>query len=331
MGGLGNDTYIVDNYSDVITESGGQGTDVVRTSTSYVLTYGAEIELLETSDPNGTAALTLVGNSSGNNIIGNNGDNIISGEGGADQATGRAGNDTYYVDHANDRVIESGGQGSDTVYASVSWTLTAGSDVETVQALGTAGINLSGNATNNLLRGNNGNNTLNGGAGGDDLFGLGGQDGFLFNTPLNAATNVDRISDFNVADDIILLDNAVFSSSLGLGNISPGEFVIGTAAQDANDRIIYDSNTGALFYDADGGGGNAQVQFAELSRGLALTNLDFLVVSGTQIPSFGGGRLPVGRAVTTDFATDSGTSFSRAPIEYVDLNLSAAHQDYLVW
>jgi Ca2+-binding RTX toxin-like protein len=333
IGGLGNDTYIVDNYSDVITEYGGQGTDVVRTSTSYVLTYGSDIETLETIDANATTALTLIGNSSGNNIIGNNGDNIISGEGGADQATGRAGNDTYYVDHANDRVIENGGQGNDTVYASVSWTLTTGSDVETLAALGTGPINLTGNANGNVVRGNYGNNRLNGGDGRDELTGLGGQDEYLFNTPLNAATNVDEITDFNVTDDTILLDQGIFSSSLGLGNISAGEFVIGTAAQDANDRIIYDSNTGALFYDNDGVGGNAQVQFAELGRGLALTNLDFLVVSGsTQLPSLEGSRLPVTRAVTTDFEIDSGMTFSRTTaVEPIDTSLSLTHQDYLVW
>ena len=77
--------------------------------------------------------------------------------------------------------------------------------------------------------------------------------------------------------DTIMLDDAIFSS-LGLGNISAGELVIGAAAQDANDRIIYNSGTGALFYDADGNGGSAAIQFATLSTGLALTNLDFLVV-----------------------------------------------------
>jgi Ca2+-binding RTX toxin-like protein len=337
IGGLGNDTYIVDNYSDVVTEYGGQGTDVVRTSTSYVLTSGADIETLETTDANGTTALTLVGNSSGNNIIGNNGDNYIDGFGGVDYMTGRGGNDTYIVDNANDRVIESGGQGNDAVYSYVSWTLTAGSDVEVLQAVaisptGGNAINLTGNANGNVLRGNNANNTLNGGDGRDELTGLGGQDQYLFNTPLNAVNNVDVITDFNVADDTILLDQTIFSSSLGLGNISAGEFVIGTAAQDANDRIIYDSNTGALFYDNDGVGGNAQVQFAELGRGLALTNQDFLVVTGNQLPVFGGGRLPVTRAVTTDFEVDSGMTFSRTTaVEPIDTSLSLTHQDYLVW
>jgi Ca2+-binding RTX toxin-like protein len=336
IGGTGNDLYFVDSGSDLVTERGGEGIDTVRTSVSYSLPYNADVETLETTDANGTAAISLYGNASGNIIIGNNGSNIIYGGGGVDEMSGRGGNDSYYVDNANDRVTESGGQGNDTVRSSVTWTLTAGADVELVATdydFGTAAINLTGNANGNVLRGNNGNNTLNGREGRDDLTGLGGQDQFLFNTPLSAATNVDRVTDFNVADDVILLEQAIFSSSLGLGNISAGEFVIGTAAQDANDRMIYDSNSGALFYDNDGVGGNAQVQFAELSRGLALTNLDFLVVSGTtQLPSLGGGTLPVTRAMTTDFAVDTTTSFSRtAPVEYIDLNQSLVHQDFYVW
>jgi Ca2+-binding RTX toxin-like protein len=331
IGGLGNDTYIVDNPYDALTEYGGQGTDVVRTSVSYQLTPGADIELLETTDANGTTPLILFGNSSGNNIIGNNGDNLISGEGGVDLMTGRAGNDTYFVDHTNDRVTENGGQGNDTVRSSVSYQLTAGADVETLETNfenGTAAINLTGNANGNVVRGNNGNNTLNGGDGDDDLTGFSGQDRFLFNTPLNAANNVDRITDFNVTDDTILLDNAVFSA-LGLGTISADQFVISTSPQDANDRIIYDSNTGGLYYDADGTGGGSGIQFAEVGRGLALTNADFLVVSGTQIPSFGGGRVPVAPVATTDLAIDGTTNFGRtSTTAYVDLNSGLA--DYLV-
>ena len=127
--------------------------------------------------------------------------------------------------------------------------------------------------------GRDGTDSDNGAGGNDELTGLVGQDSFLFDTPLNAATNVDTITDFSVADDTIMLDDDVFSSSLGLGNISAGEFVIGAAALDANDRIIYNSATGALSYDSDGVGGTAQIQFATLSTGLALTNLDFLVVA----------------------------------------------------
>jgi Ca2+-binding RTX toxin-like protein len=102
-----------------------------------------------------------------------------------------------------------------------------------------------------------------------------GADSFAFNTALNGATNVDIITDFNVAEvDTILIDDAIFTGLAGtVGNsIALQEFRIGAAAQDADDRIIYNDVTGALFFDVDGTGGVAAVQFATLSPGLALTN-----------------------------------------------------------
>ena len=206
---------------------------------------------------------------------------MLDGGAGIDTLAGQTGDDTYYVDNAGDSVSENGGEGVDTVRTSVSWVLTAGADVETLRTTNdtaTASINLTGNASGNIVRGNNGNNIINGGAGDDELTGLGGQDSFLFNTALSAATNVDVITDFNVAADTILLDDAIFSSSLGLGTISAGELVLGAAAQDSNDRIIYNSASGALSYDSDGVGGTDAVQFAQLNAGLALTYLDFVVV-----------------------------------------------------
>ena len=332
-GGPGNDTYIVDNVYDTVIEFAGEGVDVVRTSVNYELTYAGEVENLETTDPNGTARLYLYGNSGSNSITGNNGSNDLDGRGGADQMAGLGGNDFYYVDNAGDVVNESGGQGYDAVFTSVSWRLTAGSDVEYLgpyDANDTSSISLTGNANGNMVVGTNGNNTINGGDGRDELIGRAGQDGFLFNTPLNAASNVDEITDFNVAGDTILLDNAVFASSLGLGNISAGEFVIGSAAQDANDRIIYNASTGGLFYDNDGVGGNAQVQFAELSPGLALTNLDFLVVTGTQIP-IEGGRFLIDGVASTGLVTDlEMIETNPGTVEYVDTGLKIGAIGYLV-
>jgi len=69
----------------------------------------------------------------------------------------------------------------------------------------------------------------------------------------------------------------VFSALPG-GSLDPNAFVIAASAQDASDRIIYNSATGATFYDSDGNGAGAAVQFATLSPGLALTAQDFLVV-----------------------------------------------------
>jgi Ca2+-binding RTX toxin-like protein len=223
----------------------------------------------------------LFGYDGSDTLNGESGDDLLNGGAGADAMIGGVGNDVYYVDNAADAVTEHGGEGADAVYASVSWTLTAGADVESLRTTYDAGINpinLTGNSSGNAVTGNAGNNVINGGNGNDQLTGLGGQDWFRFDTPLSATFNVDAITDFTVADDTIMLENAIFSSSLGLGTLSAGRLVIGAAATDANHRIIYNDVTGALSYDSDGNGATAAIQFAELAPGLALTNLDFYVV-----------------------------------------------------
>ena len=278
-GGNGNDTYYVDSSGDTVNEIGGQGSDTVYTSVSWTLTDGADVETLRTTDASGLAALNLIGNSNGNEIIGNDGSNIISGGGGADQMYGRDGSDTYYVDHINDTVTEYGGDGIDMVWSDVSWTLTAAADVEYLWAFGAAWevIDLTGNSTGNIVTGHAGSNVLNGGGGNDELTGLGGQDFFLFDTTLDGTFDV--ITDFDVADDTIRLDDDIFSSALGLGSVAGSQFVIGTAATDANHRIIYNDATGDLLYDSDGTGATAAIQFARVEGGPALTNFDFFVVA----------------------------------------------------
>ena len=280
IGGPGIDYYSVDSAADVVIESGGEGFDTVYARVSYALPAGADIERLWAAADNYMAALDLTGNSSGNQIIGNGGDNVIDGAGGVDQLMGRAGNDLYFVDNASDSITELGGEGLDEVRTSGSFTLNPGADVEILRTTddnGTASINLAGNASGNAVRGNNGTNLINGADGNDTLTGLGGADSFLFNNPLDAAANVDTITDFNVADDTIQIDNGIFDG-LALGTLAGDAFVIGTAAQDAQDRIVYDATTGALSFDVDGVGGAAAVRFATVSAGLALTNSDFLVV-----------------------------------------------------
>jgi serralysin len=163
----------------------------------------------------------------------------------------------------------------DTIAAVESYTL--GANLENGTIGGTLAFNLAGNALGNTLRGNAGANILSGGLGNDTLTGLGGADTFLFNTALNAATNVDRISDFNVPADTIRLENAIFSG-LATGALAADAFHIGVAAADAEDRVVYNSATGALFFDTNGNTAGGATQFALLGTGLALTSADFLVV-----------------------------------------------------
>ena len=282
----GDDNYFVQNAGDVVRENGGEGSDEVFASVSYTLTAGSDVEILRTTDDEGTAQINLTGNGANNHIIGNDGLNLLEGGGGnSDTLEGRDGSDTYIVRNANVEIDENGGEGNDHVAATVDYALTEGADVEflsTLDDLGTDDIDLTGNNSGNVVVGNNGNNVLNGGGGRDTLIGLGDADRFLFDSAL-AATNVDEIRDFEDGSDLIVLDDDIFNTLTppkGLeGALAADEFVIAAAAQDAEDRIIYNSATGALLFDRDGVGGAAAIQFATLSPGLNnLSADDFLVI-----------------------------------------------------
>ncbi len=136
---------------------------------------------------------------------------------------------------------------------------------------------LNGGGGNDTLSGLAGNDTLNGGTGNDVLTGGAGNDTFIFNSAPGAA-NVDSISDFSVVHDSIHLDDAVFVG-LATGTLAANAFAANATgfAATPSDRIIYETDTGALFFDSDGVGGAARVQFATLTPGLALTSSDFFV------------------------------------------------------
>jgi Ca2+-binding RTX toxin-like protein len=172
IGGAGNDTYIVDNSGDMVTETASGGIDTVQSSVSYSLSFNVEnLTLMGSANINGT------GNAGSNVITGNSGNNILNGAAGADTLIGGAGNDTYRIDNVGDVVIESPGEGVDTVQSSINYTL--GANVENLTLTGSASINGTGNAENNVMIGNSGNNALDGGAGADTMSGGAGNDTYL--------------------------------------------------------------------------------------------------------------------------------------------------------
>ncbi len=279
QGGGGNDVYLVDNAGDTAVEAAGGGADAVYTSVSYILAAGSEVETLSTLDWNGTAAIDLTGNAVANYLIGNAGTNLLNGGGGADILVGRGGNDVYMVDNAGDIVYENAGEGADSIYTSVSFALNDTLEVENLSTLdwaGTAAIDLAGNALGNYMIGNAGANRLEGKGGNDILVGKSGADSFVFASALGAG-NVDHLDDMTSGSDKILLDDAVFTG-LAPGALGANAFVTGTAAADADDRIVYNSGTGQLFFDADGNGAGAAVLFATLQGAPALTAGDFTVI-----------------------------------------------------
>jgi Ca2+-binding RTX toxin-like protein len=195
IGRLGDDTYFIDGFNDVVTENVGEGFDVVIVRGGFGrLTPGSELEVLQAFD--NTTAVTLFGNEFSNMIFGNGAANTISGGANADTMAGNGGDDTYVVDNAGDVVNEAANQGIDKVIASVSVTLAA--NVENVTLNGTANVDATGNGLGNIIEGNSGINTINGGGGFDTLRGGGGADRLI------GGTSQDTIFGGAGADTFIL-------------------------------------------------------------------------------------------------------------------------------
>jgi Ca2+-binding RTX toxin-like protein len=186
-------------------------------------------------------------------------DDEIYGYGGWDWLHGGAGNDTIY-----------GGTGNDTIFG--------GSGADLLRG-GRGSDQLDGGSGRDTLKGGRGDDLLDGGRGRDELTGGSGWDSFLFDTTLGSG-NVDTITDFNPEQDNILLSQWVFSD-IWAGDLQDEQFHAAAGAtegQDEDDRIIYDTTTGNLYYDADGSGSTEAVRFAIVSGSPVLTHEDFMIV-----------------------------------------------------
>ena len=198
-GGSGDDTYIVRSAADTIVEVAGEGDDTVKAAVSYALGAAAQVEHLYTLDANATTAIDLTGNDYSHDIQGNAGVNVLTGgsgndtlvgNGGADTLVGGAGDDIYVVTDAATVIVESAGNGNDTIKAFVSYVLGAGVDVETTRLIGSANLNLTGNADHQILIGNTGNNVIDGGGGGDRMKGGAGDDTYIVRSAADTIVEV---------------------------------------------------------------------------------------------------------------------------------------------
>jgi hypothetical protein len=211
-GDIGNDVYVVDSAQDIVLETTAGATggiDRVESSISFTL---ANLDNVENLTLTGQQTLSGTGNALGNVIIGNDAGNTLDGAGGddrldggkgADRLTGGTGNDTYIVDNAGDRVVETlsvaNGGGIDIVMSGISYTL--GANVENLTLTGTDGLRGIGNSLDNVIKGNTGDNTLGGGSGNDTLEGGAGNDW------LNGGTGNDKMSG-GAGDDTYVVDRS---------------------------------------------------------------------------------------------------------------------------
>jgi Ca2+-binding RTX toxin-like protein len=131
------------------------------------------------------------------------------------------------------------------------------------------------------VRGQAGNDIVGGGLGRDFLEGGDGRDSFLFNVAPTSA-NFDHLMDFRPTDDTIRLENAVFPG-MAAGPLAPAFFKdLAVAPRDANDKVLYNSDTGRLLVDSDGSGPRAAALVGILDNFAGdiptLTAADFLIV-----------------------------------------------------
>ena len=192
-GGKGNDTYIIDNFYDIVWELAGEGIDTIRTHMDYMLQ--AHFENLEFTGTDNVAGL---GNELANTITGNSGNNVLDGGDGVDVLIGGLGDDTYHVDLLTsgtkavvlqDKIVEAKDAGIDTLYVrgvilglTQAATVTLAANLENLDITGTgpALLNLLGNADANTMVGNEANNTIDGGKGADEMHGGLGDDVYIF-------------------------------------------------------------------------------------------------------------------------------------------------------
>ena len=256
IGGAGDDRYRVDSSGDRIGELVGEGTDTVYASVGYALRAGVAVEILRTSNAAATTTINLTGNEFAQSIFGNAGANVIVAAGGNDLLDGGAGidklyggigDDAYFIDESGDRVIDNAGEGTDTVYASTSYALRAGTSIEimrTTNAGANVAMDLTGNEFGQTIAGNAGVNTLYGAGGDDILYGEAGNDrlyGGANNDVLDGGSGLDRIFG-GTGDDVLTggggADKFVFTDLGGTDRIT--DFLSGT---DKIDLGLLDANT----------------------------------------------------------------------------------------
>jgi trimeric autotransporter adhesin len=239
-GGAGDDTFKGSGASDTLI--GGSGSDTVDFShKSFVtislgdpLPYWAGLEtphaqFISIENVTGAAGQdVLVGNAESNILRGQAGQDNLIGGGGADIMYGGTDSDHFYVDNVGDVVREYVGEGTfDVVWTNISYTLTAGSEIEQFNVEdhnSTTAIDLTGNEFNNIINGNSGDNVIDGRAGADDMMGWKGNDAYIVDNPgdtlfENYGEGVDRVYT-TVSFDVGLYSEIELLQALGTGNVN---------------------------------------------------------------------------------------------------------------
>ncbi|NKJ44575.1 calcium-binding protein [Novosphingobium sp. SG720] len=229
IGGAGNDTFVIDNKGDQVTENTGGGIDTIKSSLSW--TAGADIENVTLT---GSAAI---------NATGNDLDNVLTGNAATNVLTGGLGNDTYVIQGLDDVIVETADAGVDTVRVTFDYTL--GDTLENL-TMDAGGHRATGNALANVLTGSTGADVLDGAGGADTMIGGQGNDIYYID---NVGDTVVEEYTYNSGTDTVY-------STASLGKIANVEiiYLLGDAitATATFDTTIYgnDKNNVITYFNA---------------------------------------------------------------------------------
>lgn len=247
-GGLGDDLYMLDN-DDTITDAGG---------TDGIMIGGRDWVI-----PSFIEDAYVIFGLAGISVFGNDLDNRIVGHAASSRLEGAVGND-----------ILDGAQGDDTLIGGEGGDLILGGDERDA---------LDGGPGNDTLDGGAHDDSLYGGAGLDAMTGGTAADAFLFDQPTGA--HADSVTDFQPGVDTIVLDAAGLTAAGPSGSFASGDARFwaasgATSGHDPDDRIVYNTLTGDLYYDADGSGATAAERIATLQGAPELSATDIEVING---------------------------------------------------
>jgi Ca2+-binding RTX toxin-like protein len=226
-----------------------------------------------------TDSYFITGSELDDTLTGGNLADSLSGGGGNDSLDGGDGNDSLTGGDDDDTLI--GGLGSDSLSGDAGNDSLDGGGANDTLLGGGGNDTLLGDAGNDSLDGGGANDRLIGGLGNDTLTGGLGADRFVYN---NSNEGPDTITDFNVSQDFIQVSAVGFGGGLTTGTLVAGSplFLSGagiTSATNSTQRFIYNTTNGGLWFDVDGVGGDASVQFATLSNLVALTSNRITVIA----------------------------------------------------
>lgn len=258
VGGDGNDTYVINTGTEVISEDTNGGTDVLKINSGSIITAlnltANTYKNVESIDGSmSSATLTLTGNDS---------DNTLTSGTSANTLIGGKGNDTYVVIDANDVITEAASEGSDTVkladtslLTTIDLSLGGYVNVENIDgSLLTSDLTLTGDLNDNTIIGGDGDDVIEGGVGKDTLTGGKGADTFEFaagdakdlitSTDATDIINIDTSTGMTTADMLFYTDSSNnFYIDYTEGGVGTDVAEIASGKYDDNTTIQVGSST----------------------------------------------------------------------------------------